>query len=75
MLTFPEMFVQVFKVAAFIVWLSATIIGIFYVGNLYLGDATEKQKKYRLQLLIITTISVLILITFVAYRLQFIKHG
>ena len=75
MLTFPEMFVQVVKVAACIVWFIATIVAAFYVGFMYLGDATEKEKKYRLQLLIITTISASLVITFIAYRLQFVKHG
>lgn len=75
MLTFPEMFVQVLKVAACIIWLIATIIGFFYVWDLYFGDdVTEKQKKYRLQVLIITVVSAILFITFIAYKLQFIKH-
>lgn len=76
MLTFPEMFVQVLKVAACIIWLIATILGFFYVWDLYFDDDfTEKQKKYRLQLLIITVVSAILFITFIFYRLQFIKHG
>jgi hypothetical protein len=76
MLTFPEMFVQVLKVIACIIWLIATIIGFLYVWDLYFDDdVTEKQKKYRLQLLIITVVSAILFITFFFYRLQFVKHG